>query len=158
MIKKNLAINKEHALFQISLKVLLRNSKGRILILRSKPGSMLRKSWDFPGGRIDTHELRRPLAALLKREVREEIGNKVRFTFHNVPIAYGRLIDLPKRYGNHPPIFYVFFEAAFHGGEISISSEHSGYAWIIMTNRSCSRYFTGVMREVAQQYLQYKHS
>ena len=138
----------------ISLKVLLRDAKGRILILRSKPGGMLRKSWDFPGGRIDTHEQGRPIPVIIKREIREEVGSGVRYTLQTMPITYGRLMDFSKRYGHHPPILYLFFEAAYRGGEISISPEHSGYTWIRMTNNNCSHYFSGVMLEAMKQYLQ----
>lgn len=150
-------MKKKHALFQVSLKVLLRDARGRTLILRSKPGGMLRKSWDFPGGRMDMHEQRRSISEIIKREIKEEIGNSVRYTFHPMPVTYGRLMDFSKRYGHHPPILYLFFEAVYHGGKIIISPEHRGYQWIAITKKNCTRYFTGVMREAMRQYLKRKN-
>lgn len=121
-------MKKKHALFQISLKVLLRDAKGRTLILHSRPGGMLRKSWDFPGGRIDTYEQRRSIPAIIKREVKEEIGNNVRYTLKTMPVTYERLMDFSKRHSNHSPILYLFFEAVYHSGNITRSGLPRGLA------------------------------
>jgi 8-oxo-dGTP diphosphatase len=65
----------EETLLQVGVKIFLKNSEGKYLILkRTKPyrdGDITR--WDIPGGRINPGE---PFATALKREVLEETGIK----------------------------------------------------------------------------------
>ncbi|HVY67674.1 MAG TPA: NUDIX hydrolase [Patescibacteria group bacterium] len=58
---------------QAGVKILLRSSEGKHLLLRRNPKAYpdVRPSWDIPGGRIN---LGLPLLENLRREVREEAG------------------------------------------------------------------------------------
>lgn len=57
-------------LFQIGIKALATDDKGRILLLKSL-GSDGSERWDFPGGRMDENET---FQQTLSRELLEEIG------------------------------------------------------------------------------------
>lgn len=66
-------MKKEHALYQVALKVILKK-ESKILLLRDKNGNI-----DFPGGRIDNTEHHKSLETIIARKVKEEIGNAVYF-------------------------------------------------------------------------------
>lgn len=74
-----------YANYHISLKVLLK--KGReYLFLKDARG----EHYDLPGGRIDTNEHHIPLTAVLDREVREELGNDVKYVLGEPVFNYRR--------------------------------------------------------------------
>ena len=58
---------------QVGVKVLLKNSEGKFLLIRRNPKKYpeIGPKWDIVGGRID---IGTPLLENLKREVKEEVG------------------------------------------------------------------------------------
>ncbi len=58
---------------QVGVKILLRNSEGKYLLLHRSPEKYpeVNNLWDIPGGRIEASV---PLLENLKREVKEETG------------------------------------------------------------------------------------
>lgn len=58
----------QQAVFQVSLKVLLRDGD-KVLITIGDKGDI-----DLPGGRIDLAETKAPLVDIIAREIREELG------------------------------------------------------------------------------------
>jgi len=79
----------EKDFYQISLKLFLKNKKGEVLVLRAVDAGTLKGFYDFPGGRVHVEEFKTPLLKILKREVKEEIGD-VDFEIKPRPIAWGR--------------------------------------------------------------------
>jgi 8-oxo-dGTP pyrophosphatase MutT (NUDIX family) len=110
---------KDHAVYQISLKVLLRKGN-EFLFLKSANG----KYWDMPGGRIDNIESKIPLEDILAREMKEELGKNLKYKLGNPLFQYRKTYSSGKL-----PIFMTVYGAEYISGEIDISSEHSGYYW-----------------------------
>lgn len=64
------------ATFHLAVKAIIRNKKGRILVLENNPkneSGLNPPHWDLPGGRIKKGGI---IETTLKREVEEEIGVK----------------------------------------------------------------------------------
>jgi mutator protein MutT len=106
----------------MSVKVLLRNDKGEILLLqRSKSSKNNAGKWDFPGGKVDSGE---ELTAALVREVKEETGLAI------------RLNCLAGSFQSYPPgriVVYLALDAELAAGQSSddvhLSEEHSAHQW-----------------------------
>lgn len=143
--------------YQISLKLLLKNSEGKILALKGHPKGSYSGYYDLPGRRINEDEFNTPYEELLKREVHEELGN-IQLTMQSAPIAIGRH-NVPNTnkqnpYGKDIHIFYVFFMAEYLGGEITISDEHNGYDWLKISSQNDSEYFkSGLLEEMRMSHL-----
>lgn len=144
---------KKHALYQVSLKLFLKNSQGEVLILKAPDGGSLEGYYDFPGGRIDESELEVPLVEIVSRELREEIG-EIDFAIKPKPVATGRHF-LPSRSGNSAGnhLIYLFFEAEFIGGEVSLSDEHVGHLWVRLEDIELEKYFISGFLDAARMYI-----
>ena len=79
--------------------------KGRILIDKRKPGGLLGGLWELPGGKVEKSE---SLKAALVREVREELGVKVRIVRPLVKVEHAY---------SHFAITLHAFECAYVSGE-----------------------------------------
>ena len=80
--------------------------------------------WDLPGGRIDNVERNVPLEKILAREIKEELGNKIKYKL-------GGPIFQFRRKGRNGACFNLLtvYEAKFLGGGVELSFEHSDYEW-----------------------------
>lgn len=116
-------IKRDYGIFQVALKVLLQKGD-KILFLRDSDAD---RHWDWPGGRIDNVEYRTPIEKIIAREVREELGQKVRYVLGK-PHFHLRRWTLWN--GKKTCVFCVFYEAKWMSGEIRLSAEHSAYEWI----------------------------
>ncbi len=123
-------MKKEKDFYQISLKVIIKNHKGEILLLKADPKGSFAGFYDFPGGRIDTDEFITPFLDIIKREIIEEVGN-INFVLGSKSVAVGRhLIPASmSKNGSDIHILYLFFEAKYVSGDITISNEHIGFKW-----------------------------
>ena len=110
--------NSKQAMFQISLKVLMRNGNN-ILLTRGEGGI------DLPGGRIDVGEENAPLKAAIFREIREELGEDVKFHLASVLFVH-RLGYTKEKEG----IMNIVFDAEYLSGDIKLSDEHVSYEWV----------------------------
>lgn len=79
----------------------------------------------MPGGRINEGEYSVPFSKLISREVKEELGGKVKYLLGE-PILYSRRYLRKKE--KH--IFTVVHSAEYLSGEITLSPEHSSFQWI----------------------------
>ncbi len=105
--------------FALSVKVVIRDQSGRILLLKrslSSKGSP--GKWEFPGGKA---ELGEKFDEALLREVSEETGLTIRLTH----VAGAAEHELPIR-----KIAYIIMEGRLESGEVRLSSEHDDYTWI----------------------------
>jgi len=123
-------MKKEKDFYQISLKVIIKNDSGEILLLNADPNGSFAGFYDFPGGRINTDEFTAPFFDIIKREILEEVGN-IKFVLSPKPVAIGRhLIPASmSKNGSDIHILYLFFEAKYISGKITISNEHAGFKW-----------------------------
>ncbi len=82
---------KEHPKFEASIKALIYNKEGKLFFAKDNSGR-----WDLPGGRIEVDET---VAQCLEREIKEELGVKVKAIDSRPTVA--ELItydDLAKRF------------------------------------------------------------
>jgi 8-oxo-dGTP diphosphatase len=147
-------MSKEKDLCQISLKLLLKNTSGKILALKAVPRGSYAGFYDLPGGRVDTDEFKTNFADIVSREIAEELGN-VQYKLTPKIIAYGRHIIPPylTKTGKETHVLYLFFGAKFLGGEIKTSDEHAGYDWLDLKNIEPAKYFTSGLLEGVKMYL-----
>ncbi len=87
-------MKRDYANYQVALKVLLRRGD-EVLFLRITDPLMC---FDLPGGRIDNVETKTPLARILAREVREELGVDVRYTLGAPLFQFRRYVASHKIY------------------------------------------------------------
>lgn len=144
--------------YQVSLKAILRNGRGEVLILKAVDNGTYAGFYDFPGGRINRDEFNVEIIEILKREVIEEIG-PIELEINLKPVAYGRhsipgsdrdamILD-----DNIVHVLYVFFEGEYKSGDILISKEHLRYEWIRLEDIALEKYFKSGILEGAKMYL-----
>ncbi len=105
--------------FVLSVKVLIRDSEGRYLVIRRSAKSKNNAGkWDFPGGKVDAGER---FDAALIREVEEEAGLKINL----LRLAGSAQSDMADRV-----VVYLIMEAAVFGGKFNISDEHDEHRWV----------------------------
>ncbi|MBP9762242.1 NUDIX hydrolase [Patescibacteria group bacterium] len=140
--------------YQISLKAILKRADGKILALNGRIGGAYEGFYDIPGGRIDQSEFATPLAEIIRREVREELGDEIEFSLTDTPIAIGRHQSLE---GSR--VLYVFFEGAVENADVAmrISKEHVGWAWLDLSSTPLETYFVSGMLEGMKQWYTLRH-
>jgi len=136
---------------KVSLKIILKNKKGEILLLTLPDTSTMAGFYDLPGGRIKMSELTAPFKDGIDREMREEVGDGVRYKLIETPIAIGRHRKPSGEY-----IMWIFFEAQYKGGRVEISSEHKGFKWVKITKKNLSKYFVRGALEGMSNYVNKK--
>jgi len=148
-------MKKEKDFYQISLKLLLRNTEGEILALKAMDDGSYAGFYDFPGGRIDTDEFETDFLEIVKREVEEEIGEGVSFEIKLKSVAIGRHF-IPSSLNSLKKdirVMYVFFEGEYIAGKIEISPEHTGYKWVDLKKENLEEYFKSGILEGIKMYL-----
>jgi len=153
MLKKQ--IHNPH-LFHVGLKLILENQKGEILALKMPVDSSMSGYYDLPGGRINSDELNNPYSKIIKREVLEEIGKRIRYRLIQKPVAISRHFYFSPKLKKEGHIFFVFFKAFYLDGVIKISDEHIDYQWIKLSSKTVPKYFTRGLREGLQNYFKWK--
>lgn len=119
-MKNGRYMTEDHGHYQVGLKALLRRGD-EFLFLKSPLGS----AFDFPGGRVLRRESDTPLEDILRREITEELGQKVKYTLKGPAFQF-------RRFFKHLNIrvFITVYEAEYISGPIELSQEHSTYHWI----------------------------
>lgn len=141
--------------YHVSLKLFIKNSEGKTLVLKAIDNGTFAGYHDFPGGRIDKDEFKTPMIDILQREVLEEVGD-VEVSINPVPVAVGRHLILSKFTATKEkdiPVLYLFFEASYIKGDPTISNEHSGIEWVDLESIDLERYFTSGILEAVKMYL-----
>lgn len=111
-----------YAMYHVGLKILLKKGD-EFLFLTHAAG----KRFDLPGGRIDDVEHTTALVEILAREVREELGEGMKYKLGKPAFQFRRHFESE---GKNVHVFLVVYEAEYLSGEIQLSAEHSGYQWI----------------------------
>ena len=109
----------KQAVFQISVKILMRDGN-KVLLTRAQEGDI-----DLPGGRIDIGEEMIPFGDTIAREVREELGESVKFRLG--PVLFVHHVGNTKQEGW---ILNIVFDAEYISGSIKLSDEHVSYEWV----------------------------
>jgi len=129
----------QNQLFEISLKAIIKNNRGEILILKCRDNGKLAGYYDIPGGRIQTGEVGMALEKILKREIVEEVGD-IQLEINPRIVTYG-WHDRPDKIDGQRELIWFFFEAEYLGGEIKISSEHSDWKWQKLDKNNLEKFF-----------------
>lgn len=154
MENNTLSASKQKDVYQISLKLILKNDKGEVLILSAIRGGTFEGFHDLPGGRIDVDEFRVDFEDILKREIKEELGDIEVDIFTSAPVSMGRHL-IPASLsstGSEMHVLYLFFEGQYLSGNIEISEEHRGYKWINLKNIVLEEYFNSGILEGMKRY------
>lgn len=110
---------KQPALFQVSQKAIIYDPEAdKFLLARLSKKASEKEEWSFIGGRIDEGE-DQSLDAL-RREISEEAGDDIEYEIRGIVDAH---VSDRCRVGH-----LVYYK----GGEITLSDEHSEYAWMTM--------------------------
>jgi 8-oxo-dGTP diphosphatase len=103
----------------LSIKVVVRDDRGRCLLLKRSMKSKGHPGWwDLPGGKVDLGE---SFDAALVREVREET---------QLSIRVGRLLGATEAEAPLKRIIYLVMEAHAEAGQIRLSDEHDAFIWV----------------------------
>ncbi len=134
-----------HAYFQLDAKAIVKKDD-KILLLITKDGY-----YDFPGGRMDKSEVDLSQHDVLRRELKEELGEDFHFDIKN--IAFVSKI----KYYDHDRekrIVVIFFSVNYVSGDILLSDEHAHSQWInpIDTLGSPEKF---ISKDVYRQYSAY---
>ncbi|MFA6105453.1 MAG: NUDIX domain-containing protein [Patescibacteria group bacterium] len=123
-------MSKEKDLYQVSLKAVIKNNNGEILLLKALLNGSHAGYYDLPGGRIDKDEFTIPLTDILKREISEEVGN-IDVVIKPTPVAVARhcIPGSMTKTGKDIHVLYILFEVEYKGGKIVISNEHTDFKW-----------------------------
>lgn len=118
-----MAISHEPDLYQVVVKAFL--VQGEKVLVCYDPRS---QAWDLPGGRINVDEFSVPLESVLEREVREELGEKVRFSVARLVTVFRhrRVADD----GSERRFLMLGYEVRYESGDIQLSDEHTEYRWV----------------------------
>ncbi|MCL5239199.1 MAG: NUDIX hydrolase [Candidatus Marsarchaeota archaeon] len=126
-----------NARFFVGVKALIRNKKGRILVLQANTATFqLTKTpkpfYDLPGGRIQPSE---NVEEALGREVKEELGISPKtLGINQLFDASVSKVMLPNKVGvrlERVPLFLVTFLCDLTVNErFKLSDEHIGFAWV----------------------------
>jgi len=142
--------------FHVSLKLVLRNEKGEILILKMPDNSSMAGYYDLPGGRISKEKYDVPFEETIKREIQEELGEKVKYEIKKRPVSYS-VHTVPAKPGVEAiQILMLFFEANYKGGEIVLSDEHKESDWKKVAKSNVKKLFVRGLLQGMSNYLNFK--
>ncbi len=109
--------------FGLSVRVLLTDEDNKILILKRSTDSKTNPGkWEFPGGKVDQGE---SFDQALIREVYEETKLKISLE-HVVGISEQNLHLIRA--------VHIIMSGKIIEGNLTLSSEHEGYAWVFFEN------------------------
>lgn len=132
----------------IAVKVFLERGD-EFLVLKDKFGD-----WDLPGGRIKKFEFETPLADIITRKMREEVGESVIYTLAPLPEILMRHERVEASPGN--PTVHIFglgYRATLTGGEVALSDSHTELLWANKSTFKPEEYFTGGWLKGVEEYL-----
>lgn len=137
-----------HANFNIGIKAIMQNSEGKILALKAHDNGPMAGYNDMPGGRIDEDEVGTSFLEILKREIKEELG-EIQHEIQPRPAA-----AVSCSWPNGQAMTFIYYLVDYHGGELMISDEHLAHEWITPSLEEIDKYFTSYHNAALKQYIQ----
>ncbi len=134
-----------HANFNVGIKAIMQNSEGKILALEAHMNEPMAGYYDMPGGRIDEDEVGTAFSDILKREIKEELGD-IEFILEPNPVAAVSWL-----WPNNQPMTFIYFKCKLISGEPQISEEHLSYKWVDITEKELDKHFTTYHRAALKQ-------
>jgi ADP-ribose pyrophosphatase YjhB (NUDIX family) len=133
-------------LYFVAVKVFMEKD-GKLLIMKDNFGD-----WDLPGGRIKPDEFETPMEDIVKRKMREELGDGIEYEIGK-PAVFMRHERVENAPGNPTVrIFAVGYEGKLLNGEIKLSERHPEMLWIDPNNFKPEDYFKGGWLKGVQEY------
>ena len=122
--------------------------EGKLLILKDKFGD-----WDLPGGRITTDEFEVPLEDILRRKMREELGEGIVYEIGKplVFMRHERVEATPEK--SMVRIFAVGYQATLTSGDVHLSPAHAEMQWVDIKTFKPEDYFSGGWLAGVKEYL-----
>ena len=141
-------IMNEKETYFVAVKVFLED-KGKLFIFKDSFGD-----WDSPGGRVRKDEFETPLEDIIKRKMKEEVGDDVKYTLGE-PVVFMRHERIEALPDDKPTvrIFAVGYEAKYEGGEIKLGEYHEKMEWVNIKDFKPEDYFTGGWLKGVKDYL-----
>ena len=111
--------------FGLAVRVILTDPDGKILIIKRSTESKTNPGrWELPGGKVGQNE---SIDQALLREVYEETGLKIT-PDHVVGVSEQNLHIIRA--------VHIIMSSRIVEGELTLSPEHEGYAWVFLENLS----------------------
>jgi len=107
--------------FQVGVKAFVWHDERLLLVQEANAAAR----WELPGGRIDVGEELLPLADVLRRELREELGAGFSCCIGGPCATWVRAVE-PQR---ALPVFLVGLRCSSPRGDIVLSDEHTDVRW-----------------------------
>jgi 8-oxo-dGTP pyrophosphatase MutT (NUDIX family) len=113
-------------IYHLGVKALIQNASGDILLLKGNSKEFQEAHWDIPGGRVVEEET---IEETLFREVKEETGLK-NFLFLEHVDTLISTIEIPLPEDEKAGLILTVYQCSLQEFPfITLSSEHSEYAW-----------------------------
>ena len=107
--------------YGLAVRVLLTDQDGKILILKRSTDSKTNPGkWELPGGKVDQGE---SFDHALIREVYEET---------NLKISLDHVVGASEQNLHIIRAVHIIMTGKIVGGKLNLSSEHEGYAWVLI--------------------------
>lgn len=134
-------------LYFVAIKVFVEKD-GKLLIMRDNFGD-----WDLPGGRIKPDEFDTSMEDIVKRKMKEELGDGIEYEIGR-PVVFMRHERVENAPGNPTVrIFAVGYEGKLLDGEIKLSERHPEMLWVDPKDFKPEDYFKGGWLKGVQDYL-----
>jgi 8-oxo-dGTP pyrophosphatase MutT (NUDIX family) len=140
--------SKSKDLYFVAVKIFLRDG-GKLLIIHDVFGA-----WDLPGGRIKKDEFNIGLEDVIKRKMREEVGEDLKYELGQANNIFFKVerheagLD-----GQLVRIFAVGYDAKYLGGEAKLGGHHDKMEWVDVKTFKPEDYFTGGWLTGVQEYV-----
>lgn len=127
-------------LYFVAVKIFLVDSKDNFIITKDRFGD-----WDIPGGRLRENDFNISLEMVIKRKIKEELGDKIKYKLGD-PIVFMRherdeILISGQREKRR--IFAIGYLAEYIEGEINLGKNHEKYEWVSIKSFTPENYFTG---------------
>ncbi|OGN28167.1 MAG: hypothetical protein A3A33_02320 [Candidatus Yanofskybacteria bacterium RIFCSPLOWO2_01_FULL_49_25] len=144
-------------LYYVAVKVFLgkdgppAGEAGKLFIFKDKFGD-----WDLPGGRIRKDEFATPLEQVIKRKMREELGDAIEYSIGEPIVFFRHERNEVGLGGQTVRIFGVGYKGKLISGDITMSEIHTQMEWVDINTFKPEEYFTGGWLKGVRGYLEMK--
>ena len=142
-------------LYFVAVKAFLER-EGKLLILKDRFSVPPAGGWDLPGGRIKPDEFDVPLEDILRRKLREEVGEGILYDIGKplVFMRHERVEATPEK--PTVRIFSIGYGVRLTGGGVRLSPAHTEMQWVDIATFKPEEYFTGGWLKGVREYLAFR--